>query len=349
MTKYRNRIRRFLRKSIQVLLLSALAVVSCHRITEVELGRNTRIIIYNTEDFSEYGEISDIPNGLSMCRAGWDQIMLISTDGILFRLGVRNCSIDRTAALNINPAAGRHILTVPNEENQVYILGSGGIILEVNRATMEVDDAFRVGNYATSISSSMDGRYLFIADHSECMIRKVNETSHEIVKELSLEYPPVSTIRTPYNDIVLGLGGDGSGTRMGSTFRVDWAFGMAPTMYDNIEASVIDLATVEEGGSFTYVLALATQDESATVTAFSTFCLIPAQDPHMLSGHPTSICSVPGSMHVWLTTFNSFSGNSNVIVIDGETDTIIETFEISGHARYIIADESGQYVLILTS
>lgn|GEM_PF-6616281 len=315
---------------------------SCQDIAEVDLSCEGSVAVYSSFHRSLVGTIDQIDGGLVMCRAGYDQVMVVTSSGLLHRLGVGNCTLDATTQLPLSPAFGGNILTVPAAENYVYVLCSGGTVLEVRRSDMQVCDAFTVGSCPSSICSSSDGMYLYVTDSADMVVRKIWELTHEIVLEVPLPYPPVDMITAPGTNRTLGLCGDGQGSYAGATFQMNWVPGQGGIGCDTL-GTLTDIATME-GGELMH--SYVTDITSRCIISMGTYNLRP-QEYHPVQGIPTCVCGVPGSGDVWACSYDPAARVSHLYIIDGNIDEIIWHRTIPGYARDIIADVSGQYVLVL--
>lgn len=325
------------------ILLSALllAAVACYSPVEYDVVNQSRVVKLRVSDNTIVGTFNDITDGRSLCSIGNNEFIVASGTGTLYRFNSPAMALDTSFVIGFGSGSGYGSMITP-KPGSVYIIGAAGKIIEVNLQTNSVIDEFEAGPMPNALCASPASQRFYVSDGSDRQIREVDPAGNTVLRTSSpLNNVPVSiTVESFMDDYLLAASSGAEGTVERVTLS---------TFYVNsisLGSSSSDI-TAAHAESIWAVVHPDWSSENGRVSICSNY-FTPEIFSISVAGHPTNICSVPGSTLFYALSYLG-EGTSRITSINYFTKEIVAEIDIPGFPWDITSHANGEYILTLTS
>lgn len=334
-------------------LILLMSVLGCHEVMEYQSNDQSRITFIRTSDFQVERNMEGLQQGRSLLSCGLNKLILISADGTLYRIDSEEMTIDTSYTIGGSSGTGYGDAVIANNGN-LYVIGPGSQIIEVDLSTNTVEDQFAPGLKPGAICASSTLNRLYFTDTIEDYIGEVWTSSNHTGFTTNTDFPIADImvqqtggrhiVAVCSNDIgsIYGIWLDISETaRLLSPSAGSPCSSVIPMNRDSVYAVTCPEWTSNNG----FVFFVQGYVEHLFDTKIS------------VEGHPTEMCfngniGYAGNLFVLSrtdsgnTVITVFGFPSSYLYIDPE---IIATMSLNGFPRDIVAPSNGEYILVLTS
>ena len=323
----------------------------CHEVMEYQSNDQSRITFIRSSDFQVERSMSGLQQGRILLSGGSNELILLSADGTLSRIDSEAMIVDTSYTIGGSSGAGYSDGAIATNGN-LYVLGPGSQVIEVNLATNSVEDQFTPGSKPGSICASSTMGRLYFTDSSEDYIGEI-WTSNNHTNFTSNTLFPLADImiqKTGGRHIVAVCSND-AGSIYGIWLDISENARLLPVSTGSPCSDVIPM-----NRDSIYIVSCPVWTGDNGYVFFVQGYVVPEITKRMyVEGHPTEMC------------FNSNSGYLGNLYVMSKTDsgnTVITVFEfpfshmepevaavisIDGFPRDIIAPSFGEYLIVLTS
>ncbi len=318
-----------------------IAGTSCHQPVEYDSSAASGVVKLRLSDYTVAGNVSGIEDGRALCSLGNSEFLVTSGTGILYRFDSPSMTLDSSYAIGFGSGSGYGEIIYP-KPGSVYIIGAAGKLIEVDLQTNSVAAEFEAGPLPTALCASTSSQRFFVADGSDCRIREVDTGSNTVLRSTEpLKETPVSLAAESYlEEYLLACCADEDGTvgRISlSTFY---------TSHLNLGSAGSDLSAFP-AESIWAVVHPDWYASDGSISLCSNYFL-PTVTEVTIAGHPTDVCSVPGTTLFYVLSYLG-DGMSRVSSVNYLTGDRQEVLDIPGFPWDITSHANGEYLLILTS
>lgn len=137
------------------LLLCAplLFLLGCHQVTEYQGGVSSSLVFIRTTDFQVEKTMEGFPGGRTMVSHGTGEIILLSSEGVLYMIDMETLSVDTSYSIGGSSGTGYDDAVYAGNGN-LYVLGPGSQVMEVDLETNTVRDNFTPGSNPGALTPS---------------------------------------------------------------------------------------------------------------------------------------------------------------------------------------------------
>ncbi|HOI36841.1 MAG TPA: hypothetical protein PLF11_05620 [Bacillota bacterium] len=328
--------------SVATTILGCLSVAGCHDPVEYDVSAHSGVVKIRVSDNTIVGSLGGIEDGRSLCSLGNTQFLVASGSGLLYRFDSEQMLLDTSYAIGYGSGSGYGDMVMP-KPGSVYVIGSAGKILEVSLSSNSVVDRFDAGPLPGALCASSTNRRFYVADGSDRRIREVDPVGNVVLRQSQPldEIPVAITTESFLDEYLLACCSDGAG----SVGRVTLSTMATGPISLGSPCSAITSFPAESTWAVTHPEWFA---ENGAVSICRSFLLVPDVTAVQVAGHPTDICSVPGTVFFYVLSYLG-DGTSRVTAIDYVNATIVGEVDIPGFPWDITSHANGEYVLALTS
>lgn len=314
---------------------------ACYSPVEYDVVDQSRIVKLQVSDNTVVGTFSDVTDGRSLCSIGNNEFLVASGSGTLYRFDSPAMELDTSFVIGFGSGSGYGSMITP-KPGSVYVVGAAGKIIEVSLQTNSVIDEFDAGPMPNALCASPISQKFYVSDGSDRQIREIDPVSNTVLRTSSpLNCVPVSiTIESFQNAYLLAA----SSSEEGSVGRVTLSTFFVNPISLGSSSSDITAAPAESIWAVVHPEWFA---ENGSVSICSNYSA-PDIFSVAVAGHPTNICSVPGSTLFYALSYLG-DGNSRITAINYFTKEIIAEIDIPGFPWDITSHANGEYILTLTS
>ena len=333
-------------------LILLIAALGCHEVMEYQSNDESRITFIRSSDFQVERTMGGFTQGRTLVPDGLNKLVLLSADGTLSRINSEEMVVDTSYSIGGSSGTGYSDASIANNGN-LYVLGPGSQIIEVNLSTNSVEDQFTPGSKPGAICvSSTLGRLYFIDTVDDYIGEIWTSNNHTGF---------TSIVNYPLADIMI----HGTGGRHIVAVCSDDR-GSIYGIWLNLSETARFLTTVNAGSPCSCVIPM-NQDSIYMVSCpewtsdNGYVCFVQGYVEYQsdikmnVEGHPMDMCfnrssGYAGNLYVMSKTN---SGNT-VITVFGFTIShmepqVVSVINIDGFPRDIVAPSFGDYLIVLTS
>ncbi len=333
---------------ISILLM---IILGCHEVMEFGSNDQSRITFIRSSDFQVERSMGGLQQGRVLISGGSNEIILLSADGTLSRINSEEMTVDTSFSIGGSSGAGYGDAAIATNGN-LYVLGPGSQVIEVNLATNSVEDQFSPGSKPGSICASTTMGRLYFTDSVEDYIGEIWTSNNHTEFTSNTIYPLADVMieKTGGRHIVAVSSNDigsiyGIWLDLSETARLLTVYAGSPC------SSVIPM----EQDSVYMICCPQWTSPNGFVFFVQGFVVPELTTKVYVEGHPIEMC------------YNDNSGYSGTFYVMSRTDsgnTVISVFEfpfshmepelvsvinLDGFPRDIIAPSFGEYLIVLTS
>jgi hypothetical protein len=327
--------------SLSTAALITLASAGCHHPVEYETTAESGVVKIRVADNTIAGSVGGIEDGRSLCSLGNTEFLVTSGSGILYRFDSGQMLLDTSFAVGAGSGAGYGDMVRP-KPGSVYLIGAAGKILEVSLQSNSVVDQFDAGPLPNALCASATDQRFYVADGSDRRVRELDSGSNTVLRASEpLDAIPVSITAESFQDeFLLTSCSDDAGT------------------VGRISLSTFYAGPIEIGSPCTGITAFPAESIWAvahpaweTVNGSVSICsnfFLPQISEVSVAGHPTDICSVPGSTLFYVLSYLG-NGMSRITAVNYFTKETVAEIDVPGFPWAITSHANGEFVLVLTS
>ncbi|MCK5117110.1 MAG: hypothetical protein KAR44_10950 [Candidatus Aegiribacteria sp.] len=339
-------------KSVFVSFLFLLMLAfGCHEVMEYQSNDQSRITFIRSSDFQVERSMGGLPQGRTLLSGGSNEIILLSADGTLSRIDSEEMIIDTSYTIGGSSGVGYGDAVIATNGN-LYVLGPGSQVIEVNLATNSVEEQFSPGSQPGSICASSTMGRLYFTDSVEDYIGEIWTSNNHTEFTSNTIYPLADVMieKTGGRHIVAVCSNDagsiyGIWLDLSETARLLTVSAGSPcsSVLPMEQDSVYMICCPEWTGSNGYVY-------------FVKGFVVPERTNRVdVEGHPIGMCyndntGYSGTFYVMSKTD---SGNTVITVMEFPFShmepEVVSVINIDGYPRDIIAPSFGEYLMVLTS
>ncbi|MBN2608577.1 MAG: hypothetical protein JXA64_05630 [Candidatus Fermentibacteraceae bacterium] len=330
--------------------LLLLCITGCHQVTEYRSGDLTRITLVRSSDFQVEGIMEDFEMGRTMFSDGPGGLILVTAEGRLHRIDFASMSEDTSYLIGGSSGDG-YGDGVIDLSGDLYVLGPGSQVIEVDLTTDEVVDGFVPGPDPVAICASPNWPRLYFADGTG-FIGEIWTSDNHTGFTTNLGATPADIMVEPAGGryVIAGCT-DGGGSLYGIYLDISQysrkltidagspCSGILPFGIDSSFAVACPCWTGDHG----YVCTCRGYLDTLIVTS------------REVQGHPVDLSFNPtpgylGYLHVLSRTDE---GNTVISVFEFPLSytvpELVTTVQLDGFPRDIISPGDGEYIIVLTS
>ncbi len=319
----------------------AIVLAGCHDPVEYDTSAESGVVKIRVSDVSIAGNVGGIEDGRALCSLGNTGFLVASGSGELYRFDSEQMTLDTAFAVGYGSGSGYGDMVVP-KPGSVYLIGSAGRILEVSLQSSSVVDQFDAGPLPTALCASSSDQRFYVADGSDRRIREVDSESNTVLRQTPpLDQTPVAiTTESFLDEYLLACCSDDEG----SVGRITLGTFNPGYVYLGSECSGISAFPADSAWAVTHPAWFA---DNGSVSICKSF-LMPDVATVQITGHPTDICSVPGTVFFFVLSYLG-DGMSRVSAVDYVDEEIVGEVDVPGFPWDITSHANGEFVLVLTS
>ncbi len=321
-------------------LLAAL-LSGCHQPVEYSTTLECGVIKLSVPDNTVVGSVAGIEDGRALCSVGSTGFIVLAGSGMLYGFDSESMILDTSYVIGSGSGSG-YSQAVRSGSRYVYTVGDAGNLLEVDIEEGMVVDEFQAGPFPVALCASASNGYLYVADGSDLRVREVDPSGNEVLRESDPlgAVPTALSAETFLDEYLLVCCADEDGTveriTLGTFYSSETYVGAPGT----------DMAAFQSE-SIWAVVHPDWYGENGSITLCYSFSL-PQMTEIDIAGHPTDLCSVPGTNLCYVLSYLG-EGTSRVTAVDYFTAEVIDYCELEGFPWDITSHANGEYVLVLTS
>ncbi len=324
-------------KTLPVLLIAS----ACYNPEEHDIVSESGVVKIRVADNSIVGSVGGVPDGRALCSLGNLEFMVASGTGSVYRFDSQSMALDTSFSVGFGSGAGYREMIIP-KPGSVYLIGGAGRIVEVSLAGNSVAAEFQVGSLPSAMCASQNQQRFYVTDEGDHRIREVDATANTVLRQTEpLSAAPVAVAAESYlKEYLLAVCADEAGT-VGRVALNTFHVGPINVYGPGSDISIFPADTI---------WAVTHPDWSADngrVAICSNFHM-PDVEHVQIAGHPTSICSVPGTTLFYVLSYLG-GGASRVTAVNYVTKTVVAEIDIAGFPWDITSHANGEFVLALTS
>lgn len=323
------------------LALTLLLNIACYSPVEYEIIDQSRIVKLRVSDNSIVATSSSVTDGRSLCSIGNNAFIVASGNGTLYRFNSEEMQLDTSFVIGFGSGSGYSSMITP-KPSSIYVIGAAGKIIEINLQSNSVIDEFEAGPLPNGLCASPTTQRFYVSDGSDQKIREIDPVTNTVLRTSSpLDNVPVSIVIESFQNSYLLAA---SSSEEGVVERITLGtFYVEPVSIGNPSSDI----TAAPAESTWAVVHPEWFEENGSVSICSNFSN-PEIHKISIEGHPTNICSVPGTTLFYALSYLG-DGLSRITAINYFTKEIVTEIDIPGFPWDITSHANGQYILTLTS
>jgi hypothetical protein len=341
-----------MRRMAAVLVIWGLLTAGCHQVTEFESIGNSRITMISTFDLQVEAVMDLQCQGRTIVCPGPGELLVISSDGVLHRVSTSTMTVDTSYSIGGSSGTGYNdaILDIHGD---LYVLGPGSQVIEVDLGTNTVEDNFTPGQEPVALSPSPTEDKIYFADAADCSIGEI------------WTYANVNGFRSPMADQPSDLSVDPSGgrhivsvtsTEEGYTYGIWLDLSTTARRLVNTCSGSPSNRIVCFGVDSVYAMSCPQwSSDSGYVVLVQGFMVPQTSGKCYLSDHPVDMCFIPGASPEGVLFVMNRTGSGGTVVSVLEFSEgylqprIMASLDLDGFPRDIESSFSGDHLLVLTS
>lgn len=127
--------------------------VGCHQVTEYQGGASSSLVFIRTSDFQVEKTMEGFPGCRTIISHGSNGLILLSSEGTLHMIDLETLSVDTSYSIGGSSGTGYGDAVYAGNGN-LYVLGPGSQVMEVDLGTSTVKDNFTPGSNPGALAPS---------------------------------------------------------------------------------------------------------------------------------------------------------------------------------------------------
>jgi hypothetical protein len=332
-------------------MMLMMAVVGCHEVMEYQSNDQSRITFINTSDFQVERTMGGLTQGRTLIPDGLNRLILLSADGTLSRINSEEMTVDTSYSIGGSSGTGYSDAAIAYNGN-LYVIGPGSQIIEVNLSTNSVEDQFTPGSKPGAIcASSTQGRLYFIDTVENC-IGEIWTSNNHTGFTANTNYPLADIMihQTGGRHVVAVCSND-----LGSMYGI-WLNISESAKLLSIQTRAPCSCVIPMNQDSIYIVSCPEWTSENGYVFFVQGYVVPHNGaPIYVEGHPTDMCFNGNSGYAGhLFVMSKTNSGNTVITVFGFTIShmepeVVSVINIDGFPRDIISPSFGDYLIVLTS
>lgn len=328
-----------------------IAAPGCHEVMEYQSNDQSRITLIRSSDFQVERYMDGLSQGRTLLSDGSNKLILLSADGTLFRIDSEEMIVDTSYTIGGTSGTGYGDAAIARNGN-LYVLGPGSQLIEVDLSTNSVEDQFSPGSRPGAIVASSTQERLYFIDTLEDYIGEIwTSTNH--VGFTSNTMSPLADVMiesTGGRHIVAVCSDD-----RGSIYGI-WLDISESARFLQVNAGSPCSRVMPMDQDSVYMICCPEWTASNGYVYFVQGYIDPGLTNTVhVAGHPIDMCfndntGYAGTLYIMSRTD---TGNTVITVIEFPFSHIepevVTTISLDGFPRDIIAPTNGEYLVVLTS
>jgi len=332
-------------------LILVVVALGCHEVMEYQSNDQSRLTFIRSADFQVDRHMDGLQQGRTLLPAGSNKLILLSADGTLSRIDSEEMTIDTSYTIGGSSGAGYGDAAIATNGN-LYVLGPGSQIIEVNLTNNSVEDQFTPGSKPGAICASVTQDRLYFIDSVEDYIGEIWTSNNHTGFTRNTNYPLADImIQKPGGRHIVAVCSNDAGSIYGIWLNLSEVPRLLPVETSSPCSSVIPM-----NQDSVYIVSCPVWSGDNGFVCFIQGYVVP-NDPLEIDveGHPVDMCfnSNSGYLGNLYVLSRTNSGNSVITVFEFPYShmepEIAAVINIDGFPRDIIAPSFGEYLIVLTS
>jgi len=340
-----------MKSSFMPFLLLLMVALGCHEVMEYQNNDQSRITFIRSSDFQVDRYMGGLQQGRVLLTGGSNEIILLSADGTLSRIDSEEMTVDTSYTIGGSSGAGYGDAAIATNGN-LYVLGPGSQVIEVNLGTNSVEEQFSPGSKPGSICASSTMGRLYFTDSVEDYIGEIWTSNNHTEFTSNTIYPLADVMieKTGGRHIVAVSSND-----QGSIYGI-WLDLSESARLLTVSAGSPCSSVIPMEQDSVYMICCPEWTSPNGYVYFVKGFVVPELTTRVdVEGHPIKMC------------YNDNSGYSGTFYVMSKTEsgnTVINVFEfpyshmepelvsvinLDGYPRDIISPSFGEYLIVLTS
>ncbi len=330
-------------------------LIGCHQVTEYQGGVSSSLIFIRTSDLQVERTMEGFPGGRTIISHGSNGLTLLSSEGTLHMIDMETLSVDTSYSIGGSSGTGYDDAVHAGNGN-LYVLGPGSQVMEVDLGTSTVKDNFTPGSNPGALAPSPFLPRLYFVDTADDYIGEIYTGSNATGFESETYCPLADVMVEPTGgEYIVAAGANSSGSLY--SIWLSSPSTSARRMTVSAGSPCSDIIPMTSDSTFAVSCPRWNSDNGylrifrGYVQPDSTVGPVTV----MVEGHPVAMSFNGSSGYAGQLSALSRtdSGNTAVTVfgftlshMDPELEAVIE---LDGFPRDIISPGNGQYIIVLTS
>lgn len=344
-----------MRTLLLLLCIPLLLLIGCHQVTEYQGGVSSSLVFIRTSDLQVEKTMDGFPGGRTIISNGAGGMILLSSEGVLHMIDTETLSVDTSYSIGGSSGTGYGDAVYAGNGN-LYVLGPGSQVMEVDLETSTVVDNFTPGSNPVALAPSPVLPRVYFVDAVDDYIGEIYTGTNATGFESKTYCPLADVMVEPTGgQFVVATGANSSGS-LYSIWLSSPSTG-ARRMTVSAGSPCSDIIPMTSDSIFV-VSCPRWNADSGYLRLFKGYVLPDSTVGPvtvMVEGHPVAMSYNGNSGYVGQLSALSKtdSGNTAVTVfgftlshMDPELEAVIE---LEGFPRDIISPGNGEYIIVLTS
>jgi hypothetical protein len=340
------------------LLLTALCAAmlifpGCHQVTEYQVSDTADLFFIRTDDFQVEKVMEGIQGGRTILPNGSQEILVISSEGLLHRIDTETLAVDTSYSIGGSSGTGYEDAVIA-ENGNLYVLGPGSQVIEVDLGTNTVEDNFTPGAYPGALAASPTLGRLYFVDIVEDYVGEIITTTNSTGFTSSVSFSPLTDLMAEPTGgrFIIAVCGD----ERGSIYSIWLDYSTSTRLFINVNTGYPNSAVIPMTSDSAYAICCPRWNSSTGRLVMIKGYMAPqVVSTKSVAGHPLSMC------------FNGDSGSDGYLSVLGRTDSgssalsvfaldeyhddleLVAEIELDGIPRTVVSPGSGDYIIVLAS
>lgn len=325
--------------------------LSCHQVTEYRSSDSCTVHFLDADQLQVTGSMGELEGGRCLFPQGTGELVLVTSEGVLYRIDTVSMSVDTSYAIGGSSGDGYTDGARAGNGN-LYVLGPGSQVIEVDLASNSVLDAFVPGPDPVAICASPVLPRMYFADGTG-LIGEIWTSDNHTGNLVNLASPPADIMVEPAGGMhIVAAGTDQQGTLYDLWLEYSQQYPRTLTVNASSPASCI----VPFGMDSCFAVGCPEwTEESGHVCFVRGYVDSVEVSTRGVQGHPVDMC------------FNGMAGFKGRLYVMSRTDvgsTVITAFDfpgpyldpviagtavLDGYPRDLVSPGDGGTLIVLTS
>ena len=343
-----------MRTALSVAFMALLMITAgCHQVTEYQGSDSASLYLISSEDFQVQATADGFAGGTKLLSGGSGKLVLLSTDGTLYRIDLETLETDTSYTIGGGSGTGYRDAVIAGNGN-LYVLGPGSQVIEVDLGSNSVVDNFTPGSQPGALAANPAESRIYFTDSADDYIGEIWTSSNHTGFTSNTYCPLADIIVEPTGGRHIVAAGSND---MGSLYAI-WLDYSTSTRLMQVNAGSPASAIIPMTEDSVYAIACPVWSSSSGYVVLEQGYMEPDPDAEVkipVEGHPVALAfnRFAGFAGYLCVLSRLDSGSSGVTVIGfhfSHTDPVVEQFiPLEGFARDIILPGNGEYIVVLTS
>ena len=169
-------------------LILLMTILGCHEVMEYQSNDQSRMTFIRSSDWEVERYMEGLPQGRALLSCGSNKLIMLSADGTLYRIDSEEMTVDTSYVIGGSSGTGYNDAAIADDGN-LYVLGPGSQIIEVDLSSNSVIDQFIPGSKPGAICAPSTESRLYFIDTIEDYIGEIWTTNNHTGFTSNTFYP----------------------------------------------------------------------------------------------------------------------------------------------------------------